>query len=38
MKLYIKEKRFSWRNQLIVQDEQNELVYKIVDCKIKLYK
>ncbi len=29
MKLYIKEKRFSWRDQLIVRNEQDELVYKI---------
>lgn len=29
MKLFIKEKRFSWRDQLIVRDEQDKLVYKI---------
>ncbi len=29
MKLYIKEKRFSWRDQLIVRDEQDQLIYKI---------
>lgn len=29
MKLYIKEKRFSWRDQLIVRNEQDELVYKV---------
>lgn len=29
MKLYIKEKRFSWRDQLIIRNEQDELVYKV---------
>jgi len=36
MKLYIKEKRFSWRDQLIVRDEQNELVYKIKSERISI--
>lgn len=36
MKLYIKEKRFSWRDQLLVQDEQNELVYKIKSERISI--
>lgn len=36
MKLYIKEKRFSWRDQLIVRDEQNQLVYKIKSERISI--
>lgn len=34
MKLYIKAKHFSWRDQLIVRDEQDELVYKIKSERI----
>lgn len=36
MKLYIKAKRFSWRDQLIVRDEQDELLYKIKSERISI--
>ncbi|MEG0288861.1 MAG: LURP-one-related family protein [Carnobacterium sp.] len=29
MKLFIKEKRFSWRDTLIVRDEQDNVVYEV---------
>lgn len=34
MKLYIKEKRFSLRDQLLVQDEQKEVLYTVKSERI----
>lgn len=36
MKLYIKEKRFSWRDQLIVRNEKEEKVYTVKSERISI--
>lgn len=36
MKLYIKEKRFSWRDQLIIRNEKDEKVYTVKSERISI--